>query len=56
MESNHVERTKPIHIVLKVETTDKEDNDRMTATDFPATLSQFKEEVDRSMKLKHRNG
>ena len=29
--------------MLKVETTDKEDIDRMTATDFPATFSQFKE-------------
>ena len=35
--------TKPIRIVLKVETTDKEDNDRMTAADFPTTFSQFKE-------------
>ena len=35
--------TKPIRTVLKVETIDKEDNDRMTATDFPATFSQFKE-------------
>ena len=41
--SNHVEMTKPIRIVLKVETTEKEDNDRMTATDFPTTFSQFKE-------------
>ena len=41
--SNHVEITKPIHTVLKVKTTDKEDIDRMNAVDFPATFSQFKE-------------
>ena len=40
--SNHVEMTKPICKVLKVETTDKQDTDRMTAADFPATFSQFK--------------
>ena len=40
--SNHAETTKPIHTVLKVETTDKEDIDRMTVADFPATFSQFK--------------
>ena len=28
---------------MKVETTDKPDLDRMTAADFPATFSQFKE-------------
>ena len=37
--------TKPISTVLKVETTDKEDNDRMTAVDFRATFSQFKEGI-----------
>ena len=37
--SNHVETTKPIRTVLKVETTDKEDNDRMSAADFPAIFS-----------------
>ena len=37
--SNHVETTKPICTVLKVETTDKQDTDRMTAADFPATFS-----------------
>ena len=41
--SNHVETTKPIRTVLKVETTDKEDNDQMTAANFSATFSQFKE-------------
>ena len=41
--SNHIEITKPIHTVLKVETTDKEVTDRMTATDFSATFSQFRE-------------
>ena len=35
--------TKPIRTVLKVETTDKEETDRMFATNFPATFSQFKE-------------
>ena len=43
--SYHAETTKPIHIVLKVETTDKKDTDRMTAADFPATFSQFKEGI-----------
>ena len=43
--SNHVETTKPICIVLKVETTDKQDIDMMTATDFPTTFSQFKEGI-----------
>ena len=41
--SYHLETTKPIRIVLKVEIADKEDTDRMTAADFPATFSQFKE-------------
>ena len=41
--SNHAETTKPIRAVLKIETTDKEDTDRMTAVDFLATFSQFKE-------------
>ena len=29
--------------MLKVDTTDKEDTDRMTTADFPTTFSQFKE-------------
>ena len=37
--SYHSETTKPIQTVLKVDTTDKEDTTRMTATDFPATFS-----------------
>ena len=41
--SNHVETTKPIRTTLKVETIKKEDNDRMTVADFPATFLQFKE-------------
>ena len=41
--SYHPETTKPIHTVLKFETTDKEDINRMTASDFPAMFSQFKE-------------
>ena len=41
--SNHVETTKPICTILKVEATDKHNTDRMTASDFPATFSQFKE-------------
>ena len=36
--------TKPIRTVLKVETTDKEDTDRMTEANLPTTFSQFKEE------------
>ena len=39
LKSNHVEIRKPIRTVLKVETTDKEDIDRMTTTDFPTTFS-----------------
>ena len=41
--SSHVKKTKPIRTVLKVGTTDKDDTDRMTAANFPATFSQFKE-------------
>ena len=41
--TDHSETTKPIHSILKVETTDKPDIDRMTAAEFPATFSQFKE-------------
>ena len=41
--SNHVETTKPIRIVLKVGTTDKDDTERMTVADFLATFSEFKE-------------
>ena len=37
--SNHIETTKPIRSILKIATTDKEDIDRMTAADFPATFS-----------------
>ena len=37
--------TKPICTILKVETTDKQDTERMTAADFPATFSQFKEGI-----------
>ena len=35
--------TKPIRTILKIATTDKQDTDRMTIADFPATFSQFKE-------------
>ena len=41
LKSNHVKITKPIHTVLKVETTDKEDTDQMIAVDFPVPFSQF---------------
>ena len=34
---------KPIRTILKVESTDKEDTDRMTLVDFPTSFSQFKE-------------
>ena len=37
--------TKPICTVLKVETIDKHDTDRMTAAEFPTTFSQFKEGI-----------
>ena len=40
--SNHAETTKLIHTVFKFETKDKEEIDRMTIADFPATFSQFK--------------
>ena len=43
--SNHVKTTKPIYTILKVETTYKQDNNRMTVADFPATFSQFKEGI-----------
>ena len=43
--SYHSETTKPIHTVLKVETTNKEDTDWMTAVDFLDTFSQFKEGI-----------
>ena len=38
-----METTKPIYSILKVETIDKPDLDRMTVADFPATFSQFTE-------------
>ena len=41
--SNHVKTTKLIHTVFKVETTKKEDTNRMTTTKFPTTFSEFKE-------------
>ena len=41
--SYHSETTKPIRTVLKIDTADKEDTDRMTTANFPATFSQFKE-------------
>ena len=37
--TDHIETTKPIYSILKVETTDKPDLDKMTAADFPATFS-----------------
>ena len=37
--SNHVETTKPICTILKVETTKKIDTDRMTIAEFPTTFS-----------------
>ena len=37
--SNHVETTKPISSILKIATIDKQDTDRMTAAEFPATFS-----------------
>ena len=37
--SYHSEMTKPICIVLKVDIVDKEDTDRMTIAEFPATFS-----------------
>ena len=40
--SYHSETTKPICTVLKVETVDKEDTDRMTAAGFPTTFLEFK--------------
>ena len=44
--------TKPIRTVLKVETTDKEDTDQITAANFPATFSQFKEGSQKINKAK----
>ena len=54
--SNHVEMTKPICTILKVETTDKQDIDRMTVVDFLLHSHSSKKEVDQSMKPKHQNG
>ena len=45
LKSIHIETTKPICTILKVETTDKQDTDRMTTADFIATFSQFKEGI-----------
>ena len=36
---NHVKTTKPIRTILKVTTTDRQDNDRMIASNFPTTFS-----------------
>ena len=41
--TDHIGTTKPIHSILKIETTDKPYLDRMTAADFPATFSYFTE-------------
>ena len=43
--SNHVETTKPICTILKVETADKHDTDIITVAEFLATFSQFKERI-----------
>ena len=54
--SNHVETTKPICIILKVETTDKQDTDRrLQSTSLPHSHSS-KKEVNRSMKPKNQSG
>ena len=37
--TDHMETTKPIYSILKVETIDKPDLDRMTAADFLATFA-----------------
>ena len=54
--SSHIKTTKPICIILKVETTDKQDIDRMTVVDFLLHSHSSKKEVDQSMKPKHQNG
>ena len=41
--TGHLERIKPVKMILKIESTDKNDTDRMTTTYFPPTISQFKE-------------
>ena len=41
--TDHIETTKSMYSILKVETTDKPDLDRMIAADFPTTFSQFTE-------------
>ena len=40
---DHPETIKPVKTIFKIESTDKNDIDRMIATDFPTTFSQFKE-------------
>ena len=54
--SNHVEMTKPICTILKVETTDKQDIDRITVVDFLLHSHSSKKEVDQSMNPKHQSG
>ena len=41
---DHSETIKIVKMIFKIESTDKNNTDRMTAADFPATFSQFKEE------------
>ena len=41
--SDHPETTRPIETKLKVETTEKEDPERLTSKYFPPSFSQFKE-------------
>ena len=41
--SDHPETMKPIRMIFKVESTDKENTDWMTAARFPASFSQFKQ-------------
>ena len=41
--SNHVEIAKPICTILKVETIDKQDTNKITGFDFSTTFAQFKE-------------
>ena len=40
---DHPETIKPVKMIFKIESTDKNDTERMIAVDFSATFSQFKE-------------
>ena len=49
--------TRPIKTIFKVETTEKEDLERLTIKDFPLAYSQnLEKEVKKLMKVRHQSG